>query len=320
MADSADALTRAAFTGEAVAFTAKHDGSPVTATDVAVEDALLHLVARARPDDGFLGEETGLSNQGPRLWIVDPIDGTRSFVAGGRAWGTLIALSDHGRLVVGVVSAPALGGRWWATVGVGARAQRTGQAQRELTVTSAADLGTVRWVCHPSLESMNPGDRELVRPLIERCGLPITPTTHGALMVAEGEADFCVQLSGGPWELRGVRSDRRDRRRCVLVPRRIDGVAPQRPGRVHQRCPSPRRPRRRRRPPLNALGAPPQANDGPSGMSRSISSSTGVRSIRRRRRSPPCGRGTSRRANARSRRRDGRGRVAEGSSDTPLGS
>ena len=122
-----------------------------------------------------------------------------NFVAGGRAWGTLIALSDHGRLVVGVVSAPALGGRWWATVGVGAWAQRTGQAQRELTVTSAADLDSVRWVCYPSLESMNPSDRVLVRPLIERCGLPITPTTHGALMVAEGEADFCVQLSGGPW-------------------------------------------------------------------------------------------------------------------------
>jgi len=200
MADRADALTRAAFTGEAVAFTAKHDGSPVTATDVAVEDALLRLVARARPDDGFLGEETGLSNEGPRLWIVDPIDGTRSFVAGGRAWGTLIALADQGRLVVGVVSAPALGGRWWATAGVGAWAQRTGRAQRELTVTSAADLGTVRWVCHPSLEAMNPVDRELVGPLIERCGLPITPTTHGALMVAEGEADFCLQLSGGPWD------------------------------------------------------------------------------------------------------------------------
>ena len=94
MADTADALTLAVFTGEAVAFTPKPDGSPVTETDLAVEVALLDLVSRTRPEDGFLGEETGLSNQAPRLWIVDPIDGTQSFVAGGRAWGTLIALSE----------------------------------------------------------------------------------------------------------------------------------------------------------------------------------------------------------------------------------
>ncbi len=200
MADRADALTLAVFTGEAVAFTDKHDGTPVTETDVAVEEALLHLVAQTRPDDGFLGEETGLSDEGPRLWVVDPIDGTQSFVAGGRAWGTLIALSDHGHLVVGVASAPALGGRWWAAAGVGAWAQRTGQAPREVSVTSATDLDTARWVCHPSLESITPADRELVRPLIVRCGPPITPTTHGALMVAEGEAEICVQLSGGPWD------------------------------------------------------------------------------------------------------------------------
>jgi histidinol-phosphatase len=158
MADRADGLTLADFTGRAVGFTAKHDGSPVTETDLAVEAALLDLAARARPDDGFLGEETGKSNEGPRMWIVDPIDGTRSFAAGGRAWGTLIALSDHGRLAVGVVSAPALGGRWWAAEGSGAWAQRKGQAPSAAAVTSAADLGTARWVCHPTLESIGPED------------------------------------------------------------------------------------------------------------------------------------------------------------------
>jgi len=103
--DCADAMTLASFTGEPTAFVDKHDGTPVTQTDIAVEQALRNLVAQARPDDAFLGEETGLSNDGSRLWIVDPIDGTRSFAAGGRQWGTLIALSDHGRLTVGVASA-----------------------------------------------------------------------------------------------------------------------------------------------------------------------------------------------------------------------
>jgi len=200
LADRADALTLEAFTGSAVAFTDKHDGTPVTETDVTVELALIELVTRARPDDGFLGEETGLSNDGPRLWIVDPIDGTRSFVAGGREWGTLIALSDHGHLAVGVATAPVLGGRWWAAAEIGGWGQRAGQAPAELRVTSTPDFDTARWVCHPSIESLSPERRELVQPLIEQCGAPITPTTHGAVMVAEGEAEFCVQLSGGPWD------------------------------------------------------------------------------------------------------------------------
>ena len=200
MADRADALTMAAFVAGAVEFTDKHDGSPVSETDLAVENALLELVALARPDDGFLGEETGLSDERSRLWIVDPIDGTRSFVAGGRAWGTLIALSDHGRLAVGVATAPAVGGRWWAASGVGGWATREAQPQRELAVSSTGDLAGARWVCHPSFESLTAADRARVRPLIEQCGSPILPTTHGALMVAEGDADICVQLSGGPWD------------------------------------------------------------------------------------------------------------------------
>jgi histidinol-phosphatase len=203
MADRADVLTLAAFEAEAFAFTDKGDGSPVTDTDIAVERALLELVARSRPDDGFLGEETGLSNDGPRVWIVDPIDGTRSFVDGGRAWGTLIALSDHGRLAVGVASAPAAGSRWWGSAHR-AQAERSGQAPRELCVTSTEELDGARWTCHPSIDSLTASDRARLQPLIDRCGPAITPTTHGALMVAEGDVDFFVQLSGGPWDFAAV--------------------------------------------------------------------------------------------------------------------
>jgi histidinol-phosphatase len=69
MADRADALTLAAFTGEAITFADKDDGSPVTETDLAVETALLEMVRHSRRGDGFLGEETGLTNDGPRLWM-----------------------------------------------------------------------------------------------------------------------------------------------------------------------------------------------------------------------------------------------------------
>jgi histidinol-phosphatase len=196
MADRADELTMSVFTGEAVAFTAKPDGTPVTDTDLAVEEGLLDLVARTRPEDGFLGEETGLSNEVSRLWIVDPIDGTRSFAAGGRAWGTLIALSVHERLAVGVASAPALGGRWWSAAEAGACARRAGQAPRPLAVSATSDFDIVRWVCQPYSAEWQP----LVRALTERWGVPISPTMHGALMVAEGQAEICLQLSGGPWD------------------------------------------------------------------------------------------------------------------------
>ena len=68
----------------------------------------------------MLGEEFGRAGAGPRRWVIDPIDGTKNFVRGVPVWATLIALMDEDEVVVGVVSAPALGRRWWAAKGGGA--------------------------------------------------------------------------------------------------------------------------------------------------------------------------------------------------------
>ena len=76
-------------------------------------------LSRSRPRDAVLGEEFGSSGHGSRRWIIDPIDGTKNFVRGVPVWATLIALVDEGEPVVGVVSAPALGKRWWAAKGAG---------------------------------------------------------------------------------------------------------------------------------------------------------------------------------------------------------
>ena len=94
-----------------------------------------------RPDDGFLGEETPPSDGGPadggrRRWVVDPIDYTNNFVRGIPAFATLIALMADGVVEVGVVSAPALGRRWWARRGHGAFADDG----RRLRVSAVADL------------------------------------------------------------------------------------------------------------------------------------------------------------------------------------
>ena len=123
IADEVDALTIAGSLGE-FAVEMKPDDTPVTAIDRAAEQLIRNLLAAKRPDDAIVGEEYGTtegsSEGGKRRWIVDPIDGTKNFVRGVPAWATLIALADGDELVVGVVSAPALGRRWYASRGTGA--------------------------------------------------------------------------------------------------------------------------------------------------------------------------------------------------------
>ncbi|WP_035775406.1 inositol monophosphatase family protein, partial [Arthrobacter sp. H5] len=90
--------------------------------------------------DAVLGEEFGSSGAGARRWIIDPIDGTKNFVRGVPVWATLIALVDEGRPVVGVVSAPALGKRWWAATGTGAFMGKSLAAATRLRVSSVSKL------------------------------------------------------------------------------------------------------------------------------------------------------------------------------------
>jgi histidinol-phosphatase len=97
----------------------KADLTPVTDADRAVERALRERIEAVRPGEGVLGEEEGDDGSAVR-WIVDPIDGTRNFARGVPVWATLIALERGGEVVCGVVSAPALGPRWWAARGSGA--------------------------------------------------------------------------------------------------------------------------------------------------------------------------------------------------------
>ena len=122
LADAADAFTLPRF--ETADFTLgwKDDRSEVTEADRGAEELLASRVLAERPDHGFFGEEHGLRGDvdSPWRWIVDPIDGTSGFVRGIPVWATLIALThtDLG-VTVGVVSAPALGRRWWAARGEG---------------------------------------------------------------------------------------------------------------------------------------------------------------------------------------------------------
>jgi histidinol-phosphatase len=122
LADAADAIALSTFRSRTLVVETKPDRTPVTEADRAVEAELRTILAVERRRDAVLGEEGGQAGTSPRRWIVDPIDGTRNYSRGVPVWATLIALEDHGRVVLGVVSAPALHRRWWAERGGGANA------------------------------------------------------------------------------------------------------------------------------------------------------------------------------------------------------
>lgn len=119
LADAADAISLPSFRS-GLAVETKPDLTPVTQADRSVEAELRRVLARERPDDAILGEEAGAAGDARRRWIIDPIDGTRNYSRGIPVWATLVALEVDGAVQLGVVSAPALGHRWWAERGSGA--------------------------------------------------------------------------------------------------------------------------------------------------------------------------------------------------------
>ena len=120
LADMADEISMDRFRANDLVVTTKPDMTPVSDADQAVELAIRAAVADSRPDDSVLGEEFGTEGDSRRQWIIDPIDGTKNYVRGIPVWATLISLAIDGVPVIGVVSSPALGRRWWASTGNGA--------------------------------------------------------------------------------------------------------------------------------------------------------------------------------------------------------
>ncbi len=140
LADDADSITTNRFKALDLHVVAKPDLSPVTDADTAVEEALRRTLSRARPRDAVHGEELPDTGWGPRRWVIDPIDGTKNFVRGVPVWATLIALMINDEVAVGVVSAPALGRRWWASLGGGAYA---GKSLMSATPCRVSDVATI---------------------------------------------------------------------------------------------------------------------------------------------------------------------------------
>ena len=202
LADAADAITLDRFGAVDLVVESKPDLTPVSDADRAVEQAIRAALASRRPADAVLGEEDGETGTGPRRWVVDPIDGTKNFVRGVPVWASLIALQEDGVITAGVVSAPALGRRWWAARGLGAHTGGSLAAARRLQVSAVAELGDAS-VAYSSLTGWEeqgrlPGLLQLSRD-VWRTRAYGDFWSH--VMVAEGAVDASFEPEVSLWDL-----------------------------------------------------------------------------------------------------------------------
>jgi histidinol-phosphatase len=200
LADAADEITMGRYRAADLAVETKPDMTPVSESDKAVELALRERIAAARPGDAIIGEEFGgleLSYHPGRAWVIDPIDGTKSYVRGMDTWTTLIALMDDGEVKLGVVSMPALSRRWWATRGGGAFADG-----RRIEVSRIGDLAAAQLTWSGIEEWDAIGRFDQLVALGRRCW-----RTRGVgdawqyMLVAEGAAEIATDPEATLWDL-----------------------------------------------------------------------------------------------------------------------
>lgn len=137
LADDADSLTTARFKALDLHVMSKPDLTPVTDADKSVEESIRRTLSRVRSRDAVTGEEHGSTGHSQRRWVIDPIDGTKNYVRGVPVWATLISLVVDEEVVLGVVSAPMLQRRWWASAGNGAF---TGRSLLKATRCQVSDV------------------------------------------------------------------------------------------------------------------------------------------------------------------------------------
>ena len=140
LANAADDISLARFRALDLVVEAKPDRTPVTDADKAVEGKLRELLKLYRPSDEVIGEEMDKTGDSNRSWIIDPIDGTANYLRGVPIWGTLIALRVDGEITTSIISAPALGRRWWAGKGRGAFTKDIDGSVRKIAVSKIAML------------------------------------------------------------------------------------------------------------------------------------------------------------------------------------
>jgi histidinol-phosphatase len=204
LATRADALTLQRFLARDLVVDTKPDLTPVSDADRAVEQLVRGHLAQVRPDDAVHGEEYGggAAADVGRVWVVDPIDGTKNFVRGVPVWATLLALLVDGVPVLGVVSAPALGRRWWASSGQGAWTGGALVATRQIAVSAVARIADASVSGSDHDEWAGVG---LARGYAELLDQAWRTRGYGDfwshLLVAEGAVDIALEAELALWDV-----------------------------------------------------------------------------------------------------------------------
>jgi histidinol phosphatase-like enzyme (inositol monophosphatase family) len=179
----------------------KEDGSPVTAADRAAEEAARAWIESHHPGDGILGEEQGLTRaDSGRRWLIDPIDGTKSYVRGVPLWGSLVAVTEDEIVKAGAAYFPALGeivvaakgaGAWWNGI--------------QCNVSSVGELGRAAVVTSDERFTTSPERRAGWERLAARAALNRTwGDCFGYLLVATGRAEVMIDATLSPWDAAAV--------------------------------------------------------------------------------------------------------------------
>ncbi|HEU5204533.1 MAG TPA: inositol monophosphatase family protein [Candidatus Limnocylindrales bacterium] len=208
LADIADGIAMGAFRRD-LEISTKPDRTFVTQADRAIEEELRRRITDAFPGHGVVGEEFGTSQPDAAVrWYLDPIDGTHNFMRGVPVFGTLLGIERDGELQVGVVSAPALGSRWYARRGRGAWAVDTGRVATEpprriavSKVSALADMALLYGSARDVASSGKaPGFEALIGDVWRDRGYG---DFWGYMLVAEGAAEAMVEADLSAWDLAG---------------------------------------------------------------------------------------------------------------------
>lgn len=208
-ADAAAKVTLQYFCQQNLDVESKSDDSPVTIADRNAEATFREFIGQAFPDDALLGEEHGeQAGSSAYRWVVDPIDGTKSFIAGVPLYSTLVALEHQGVPVAGMITIPGIGEAVVAATGLGAwyRSPHCGGTWERTGVSRRQPLAKAIFVTTQIDSFAHRGGEEAFRKL--QAAAWITRTWgdgYGYLLVATGRADVMVDPVVNPWDVAAIR-------------------------------------------------------------------------------------------------------------------
>jgi inositol-phosphate phosphatase / L-galactose 1-phosphate phosphatase / histidinol-phosphatase len=198
LADTARGIARRYFR-EPLAVERKPDRSPVTMVDRTIETEMRRLIRAAFPGHGIEGEEFAAERGGEFTWVLDPIDGTKSYISGFPLFGSLIALLRGGQAVLGIIEAPALSERW-----VGCDGRPTQFNDRVIATSKCRDLADAR-VYTTTTDSFSPDERRRFDALCARAAMRrFGGDCYLYGMLASGCCDLVIEVGLKPHDYQAL--------------------------------------------------------------------------------------------------------------------